>query len=86
MAKPIHSMIRVLDEARSVDFYRRALGLRPSGGFDWRDAPEGALAFARDGVTCIVNFTADPIPVDDVVLASDELDGALPRGTAAWVL
>ena len=28
MAKPIHSMIRVLDEARSVDFYRRAFGMR----------------------------------------------------------
>nr|WP_294507809.1 VOC family protein [uncultured Rhodopila sp.] len=27
MAKPIHSMIRVLDEARSVDFYHRAFGL-----------------------------------------------------------
>lgn len=27
MAKIIHSMIRVLDEARSVDFYRRAFGL-----------------------------------------------------------
>jgi lactoylglutathione lyase len=27
MAKMIHSMIRVLDEARSVDFYRRAFGL-----------------------------------------------------------
>lgn len=27
MAKPIHSMIRVMDEARSVDFYRRAFGL-----------------------------------------------------------
>jgi lactoylglutathione lyase len=27
MAKPIHSMIRVLDEARSVDFYRRAFAL-----------------------------------------------------------
>jgi lactoylglutathione lyase len=27
MAKPIHSMIRVLDEARSVEFYRRAMGL-----------------------------------------------------------
>jgi lactoylglutathione lyase len=26
-AKPIHTMIRVLDEARSVDFYRRAFGL-----------------------------------------------------------
>jgi lactoylglutathione lyase len=27
MAKPIHSMIRVLDETRSVDFYRRAFGM-----------------------------------------------------------
>jgi len=27
MAKPIHSMIRVLDETRSVDFYRRAFAL-----------------------------------------------------------
>lgn len=26
-AKPVHSMIRVLDEARSVDFYGRAFGL-----------------------------------------------------------
>ncbi len=27
MAKPIHSMIRVLDETRSVAFYRQAMGL-----------------------------------------------------------
>jgi lactoylglutathione lyase len=27
MAKPVHSMIRVLDEARSVDYYKRALDL-----------------------------------------------------------
>ena len=27
MAKPIHSMIRVLDEGRSVDFYQRAFGM-----------------------------------------------------------
>ena len=27
MAKPIHSMIRVLDEQRSIEFYRRAFGL-----------------------------------------------------------
>jgi lactoylglutathione lyase len=33
MAKPIHSMIRVLDEARSVDFYRRALGMRVADRF-----------------------------------------------------
>jgi len=48
MAKPIHSMIRVLDEARSVDFYRRALGLEvvdrlPFDGFTllYLRAPEG---------------------------------------------
>ncbi|MGV1759299.1 VOC family protein [Rhizobium sp. A22-96] len=28
MAKMIHSMIRVLDEARSVDFYEKAFGLK----------------------------------------------------------
>jgi lactoylglutathione lyase len=33
MAKPIHSMIRVLDEARSVEFYRRALGMRIADRF-----------------------------------------------------
>jgi lactoylglutathione lyase len=33
MAEPIHSMIRVLDETRSVDFYQRALGMRVSDRF-----------------------------------------------------
>src|SRR5438270_13448076 len=28
MAKPVHSMIRVLDEAMSLDFYARAFDLR----------------------------------------------------------
>ena len=28
MAKPVHSMIRVLDEAKSLDFYARAFGLQ----------------------------------------------------------
>jgi lactoylglutathione lyase len=27
MVKPVHSMIRILDEARSLDFYARAFGL-----------------------------------------------------------
>ena len=35
MAKPIHSMIRVLDEARSVDFYRRAFGMQVADRFDF---------------------------------------------------
>ncbi len=33
MAKPIHSMIRVLDEARSLDFYQRGFGLEIAGRF-----------------------------------------------------
>ncbi|WAC29153.1 VOC family protein [Ancylobacter sp. SL191] len=47
MAKAIHSMIRVLDEARSVDFYSRAFGL--------------AIAdrFAFDGFTLIYLRNAD---------------------------
>lgn len=35
MAKAIHSMIRVLDEARSVAFYRDALGLDIADRFDF---------------------------------------------------
>jgi lactoylglutathione lyase len=41
MAKPIHSMIRVLDEKRAVDFYRRAFGLQV------------AERFAFDGFTLV---------------------------------
>lgn len=33
MAKAIHMMIRVLDEERSVDFYRRAFGLEIADRF-----------------------------------------------------
>lgn len=35
MAKAIHSMIRVLDEDRSVDFYRRAFGLEVADRLDF---------------------------------------------------
>lgn len=49
MAKAIHSMIRVLDEARSVEFYGKAFGLKP------------ADRFAFDGFTLIYlrNGSAD---------------------------
>lgn len=33
MAKPIHSMIRVLEESRSVDFYQRAFGMEIADRF-----------------------------------------------------
>lgn len=35
MAKMIHSMIRVLDEARSIDFYSRAFGLAVADRLDF---------------------------------------------------
>jgi lactoylglutathione lyase len=35
MAKLIHTMVRVLDEARSVDFYDKAFGLKVAGRFDF---------------------------------------------------
>jgi lactoylglutathione lyase len=35
MAKPIHMMIRVMDEAKSVAFYDRAFGLKVKNRFDF---------------------------------------------------
>ncbi|MBP2236390.1 lactoylglutathione lyase [Sinorhizobium kostiense] len=35
MAKAIHSMIRVLDEARSIDFYDKAFGLKVADRLDF---------------------------------------------------
>ncbi len=37
MSKPIHMMVRVLDEARSVDFYKKAFGLEISQRADFPD-------------------------------------------------
>lgn len=35
MAKAIHTMVRVLDEARSIDFYKRAFGLEIAERLDF---------------------------------------------------
>ncbi|MEM7507568.1 MAG: VOC family protein [Pseudomonadota bacterium] len=35
MAKAIHSMIRVMDEARSIEFYDRAFGLKVADRLDF---------------------------------------------------
>ena len=44
MAKPVHSMIRVIDEAKSLDFYARAFGLEP---VDHLKFPDFALIYLR---------------------------------------
>ena len=45
VAKAIHTMIRVLDLDRSVDFYRRAFGLEVADRFDFDDF---TLAYLRN--------------------------------------
>ena len=37
MAKPIHVMVRVLDETKSVGFYEKAFGLTVADRFDFDD-------------------------------------------------
>ena len=45
MAKALHSMIRVLDLAHSIDFYDRALGLKVYDQFEFDDF---TLAYLRN--------------------------------------
>jgi alpha-glucosidase len=68
--------------------HRRALELRPRGGFAWRESPPGTLVFDRGGTTVAVNVDAESLslPEGRVLLASEPgLDTALPPGTAAWI-
>lgn len=48
MAKMIHSMIRVLDEARSVDFYNKAFGLQVAERLDFESF---TLVYLSNGET-----------------------------------
>ena len=45
MAKAIHTMIRVFDEDKAVDFYKRGFGFDVSGRFDFDDF---TLVFMKD--------------------------------------
>ncbi|WP_151719717.1 VOC family protein [Gemmobacter serpentinus] len=49
MAKLVHSMIRVLDEARSVAFYDRAFGLKVAERLDFDDFTLVYLSNAESG-------------------------------------
>jgi len=54
MAKPVHSMIRVLDEARSLEFYARAFGL----------AIADRLVFGDDFALIYLRHPASPFEVE----------------------
>jgi lactoylglutathione lyase len=68
MATPTHSMIRVLDERKALDFYQRAFGLDPAERFDFDDF---ALIYLRHPtspfeVELTVNFNRkDPYGLGD---------------------
>ncbi len=87
------------DPASMLALYRRALVLRrahATGPLRWLAAPDGALAFARDELCCVLN-TSDgqvevPLPqAREVLLAT--ADGAqlrdgvlvLPANAAVWI-
>ncbi|MGZ4218000.1 MAG: glycoside hydrolase family 13 protein [Solirubrobacteraceae bacterium] len=84
------------DERSMLELYRRALRIRREhpalgdGAMHWIDAPEGALAFARDpGFVCVVNMSGDHAAAPhgaELLLSSGDLesDAAVPVDTAAW--
>lgn len=92
-AKPVHSMIRVLDEARSLDFYDRAFGLKVGDrlGFDGF-----ALIYLRNEtsqfeVELTVNFDrTEPYALGDgyghLAVTVDSVDAEHSRLDAAGLL
>ena len=75
MAKAVHSMIRVLDEARSVDFYARALGLAVADRLDF------------DGFT-LIYLTGAPAPADNLYIGAmvGQLEDASGSGAGRYPL
>ncbi|MCQ0022479.1 glycoside hydrolase family 13 protein [Streptomyces somaliensis DSM 40738] len=75
----------------TLELYRTALrirreqpGLGAGGAVEWLEAPEGVLAFRRDGFACTANTTGEPVRValPGRMLLSSEPVRACPDGTA----
>ncbi len=89
-AKAIHSMIRVLDEARSLDFYRKAFGLEIVDRYDF---PDFTLVYLANASTpfelelTINKGRADAYALGDgyghLAVAVDDLDGEHARFASA---
>jgi lactoylglutathione lyase len=89
MVKPIHMMVRVKDEARSVDFYRKAFGLEIAERVDF---PDFTLIYMRPPtgdfeVELTVNKDrAAPYSLGDgyghLAFVTDDLEGERARMTS----
>lgn len=86
MAKLIHTMVRVLDEVRSVNFYEKAFGLKVADRFDFDDFK---LVYLRNDeadveVEFVINKARiEPYSHDDgyghIAFAVDDLDSEHAR-------
>ncbi|MGE6781533.1 VOC family protein [Ensifer adhaerens] len=90
MAKAIHSMIRVLDEKRSVDFYRAALGLEIAERLDFETFVLIYLSNAESEFELELTVNKDrtePYALGDgyghLALSVDDLDAENQRLTEA---
>ncbi|CAM3559722.1 VOC family protein [Paracoccus nototheniae] len=89
MAKYIHSMIRILDEARSVDFYRRCFDLQVADRLDFDDFTLIYLSDPESGteLELTVNKSrTDPYDLGDgyghIAVSVEDLDALHARLTA----
>jgi alpha-glucosidase len=82
------------DPDSMLALYRAALALRREspalgdGTLTWLDSPPGVLTFRRSAdFTCVVNLSADPVPISgEILLSSGPIPGTeLPPDTAAWL-
>lgn len=90
MAKYIHSMIRVLDEAASVDFYDRCFGLKVADRLDFETFTLIYLANAESETELELTVNKDrtePYNLGDgyghVAFSVDDVDAEHARLTAA---
>ena len=90
MAKAIHSMIRVLDEARSVDFYDKAFGLKIADRLDFPEFTLVYLSNPESGFELVLTINKDqqtPYDLGDgyghLAVSVDDLDAEHARFEAA---
>lgn len=87
---PVHSMIRVLDEARATEFYRRAFGLEPTDRIAFDDF---TLVYLRNATSpfelelTVNKDRTEPYALGDgyghFAVMVDDLDGEHARMEAA---
>jgi lactoylglutathione lyase len=90
LAKAIHSMIRVLDEARSVSFYEKAFGLQIADRLDFEAFTLVYMSNAESGFELELTINKDrtePYQLGDgyghLALSVDDLDAEHARLEAA---